>query len=464
MKIEQLYTGCLAQAAYYIESDGEAVIIDPLREIGPYIKKAKDSEVEIKYVFETHFHADFVSGHLDLSNVTGAKIVYGPDANPSFPAHVGKDGEIFKIGRAQVKLLHTPGHTLESCCYLLMDENGRKKALFTGDTLFIGDVGRPDLAQNNLEGITQEDLASLLYDSLRNTIMPLPDDIIIYPAHGAGSACGKNMSKETSDTLGQQKQTNYALRAGMSREEFIREVTSGLKPPPAYFPMNVKMNSEGYESHEKVLSRGSKALTTDEFELQLNASGALLLDTRSPQDFSKGFIPGSINIGLDGGFAPWVGTLIPPVGITIMLVTEPGKEEETVTRLSRIGYDNVLGYLEGGFPAWSSANKAIDQVKTIDAFEFADIYNKHMNIIDVRKESEFEATHIENATNIPLDNINEQFSVIDKTEQVYIHCAGGYRSMIFISILKSRGYHNLININGGFSAMRNTPLKLAVTI
>lgn len=456
MKIQQIYTGCLAQAAYYIESAGEAAIIDPLRDVAPYIRKAKESGAEIKYIFETHFHADFVSGHLDLAKVTGAKIIYGPDANPSFPSHIGKDGEVFKLGEIEIELLHTPGHTLESSCYLLKDEKGKKKALFTGDTLFIGDVGRPDLAQNTLQGITQEDLASLLFDSLRNTIMPLPDDLIIYPAHGAGSACGKNMSKETSDTLGHQKLANYALRLDMSREEFIKEVTTGLLPPPAYFPLNVKMNSGGYESHDDVLTRGAKALSVTDFEQQLNAGEILLLDTRKPQEFAEGFIPGAINIGLDGSFAPWVGTLIPPTGINLLLVADVGREEEAITRLSRVGYDNVTGYLDGGFAAWALAQKPVDKIETIDAEELAKLNESEpLKIIDVRKTTEFETEHVDSAVNIPLDDINDKFTSIDKKDRAYVHCAGGYRSMIFLSILKARGYNNLTNVNGGYSAMRN---------
>jgi hydroxyacylglutathione hydrolase len=457
MKIEQIYTGCLAQGAYYIKSENEAAIIDPLREVNPYIQRADKDGAQIKYVFETHFHADFVSGHLDLSTKTGATIVYGPTAKPSFEAHIATDGEEFKVGKITIKAIHTPGHTLESTCYLLSDENGKNIALFTGDTLFIGDVGRPDLAQKVVADLTQDKLAGMLYDSLHTKIIPLADDIIVYPAHGAGSACGKNMSKETSDSLGHQKATNYALQP-MSKEQFIKEVTDGLLPPPAYFPENVMMNIKGYESIDTVINRGSTPLSPDAFEMAANESGALILDTRKPQDFAKGFIPNAINIGIDGGFAPWVGALITDIKQEILLITEAGREEEVVTRLARVGYDNTLGYLKGGFEAWKSSRKETDTVETISAEEFAEINNQNpdIDILDVRKISEFQAEHIEGAENLPLDYINETFSELNKDKKYFIHCAGGYRSMIFASILKSRGFENLVDIKGGFKAIKDT--------
>ncbi|MBK7887204.1 MAG: MBL fold metallo-hydrolase [Bacteroidetes bacterium] len=456
MKIEQIYTGCLAQGAYYIVSENEAVVIDPLREVQPYIDRAEKDGVKIKYVFETHFHADFVSGHIDLANATGATIVYGPNAQTGFTAHVAKDGEEFKVGKVTFKVLHTPGHTMESTCFLLKDDKGKESTLFTGDTLFIGDVGRPDLAQKG--DITQDDLAGYLFDSLRNKVMTLPDDITVYPAHGAGSACGKNMSKETYDTLGHQKEVNYALRANMTRQEFIKEVTAGLMPPPAYFPQNVKLNKQGYDNISDVLKRGTKALSPEAFEAAANETGALLLDTRDAQVFAKGFVPNSINIGIDGSFAPWVGALIPDVKQELLIITEPGREEEVVTRLARVGYDFTLGYLEGGFDAWKAAGKEVDTITSISAEELADLRKKNAaaKIVDVRKSSEFASEHIKEATNAPLDFINDAMSQLDKDEPVYIHCAGGYRSMIFVSILKARGYDNLIDVKGGFKSIKET--------
>lgn len=456
MKIEQIYTGCLAQGAYYIESNGEAAIIDPLREVEPYIEKAKERGVAIKYVFETHFHADFVSGHIDLAKKTGAAIVYGPTAQPGFDAVVAADGQVFKLGDITIKVVHTPGHTMESSCYLLTDEKGKDIALFSGDTLFIGDVGRPDLAQKAAH-MTQEQLAETLYDSLQNKIMPLADDIIVYPAHGAGSACGKNMSKETTDTLGHQKATNYALRPGIAKEEFVKEVTTGLMPPPAYFPMNVKMNKLGYDSIDTVLERGRRALAPEAFEAAANETGALVLDTRDPQDFAKGFIPNSINIGIDGNFAPWVGALIPDIEQQILLVTAPGREEEVVTRLSRVGYDHAIGFLQGGFDAWKQAGKETDSIVSIPAEELA-VKQAAMpvSILDVRKKSEYQSEHIVAAENMPLDNVNGQMAQLDKNKTYYVHCAGGYRSMIFISILKARGYDNLVDVKGGFTAIKGT--------
>ncbi|HEY0678829.1 MAG TPA: MBL fold metallo-hydrolase [Chitinophagaceae bacterium] len=457
MKIEQIYTGCLAQGAYYIESNGEAVVIDPLREVEPYLEKAKRNNAKIKYVFETHFHADFVSGHLDLSKKTGAPIVYGPEASPDFTAHIATDGEEFRVGDITFKVLHTPGHTMESTCYLLKDENGKDVALFSGDTLFIGDVGRPDLAQKAAQ-MTQEELAGTLFESLRNKIMPLNDDIIVYPAHGAGSACGKNMSKETSDTLGHQKASNYALRADMTKEEFVKEVTTGLMPPPSYFPLNVMLNKKGYDSIDDVMKRGSIGLSPEAFETAANETGALILDTRDAQTFAKGFIPNSINIGIDGNFAPWVGTLIPDIKQSILLVAEPGREEEVITRLARVGYDHTIGFLKGGFTSWAKAGKEVDAIKSISAEELAEALktNNKANILDVRKQSEFLSEHIENAENAPLDFINDSMLKVDKDKQYFVHCAGGYRSMTFASILKARGYNNLIDVKGGFKAIKET--------
>ncbi len=458
MKIEQIYTGCLAQGAYYIESNGEAAIIDPLREVQPYIEKAKNDNAKIKYVFETHFHADFVSGHIDLAQKTGGSIVYGPTATPDFDAIIAKDNQEFKLGDVTIKVLHTPGHTMESTCYLLSDNTGKNVGLFSGDTLFIGDVGRPDLAQKAAH-MTQEELAGTLFESLRNKVMPLADDIIVYPAHGAGSACGKNMSKETTDTLGHQKETNYALRADMTKEEFVKEVTTGLMPPPAYFPLNVMMNKKGYDSIDTVLERGQQALSPEAFEAAANETGALVLDTRDPQVFAKGFIPNSINIGIDGNFAPWVGALIPDIKQQILIVAEPGREKEVVTRLSRVGYDYAIGFLKNGFDAWKTAGKEIATIKSITAEELADIQKSgEANILDVRKMSEFGSEHIIGAENMPLDTINDNMQSIDKNKTYYVHCAGGYRSMIFASTLKARGFDNLIDVKGGFTAIKGTGL------
>jgi len=457
VKIEQIYAGCLAQGAYYIESNGEAIVIDPLREVDPYIQKAERNNAKIKYVFETHFHADFVSGHLDLSKKTGAPIVYGPNANPAFEAIIAKDGQEFQVGDVTLKVIHTPGHTMESTCYLLKDEKGKEVGLFSGDTLFIGDVGRPDLAQKVASDLTQEKLAGYLFDSLREKIMPLADDVIVYPAHGAGSACGKNMSKETTDTLGNQKKTNYALRADMTKEEFIKEVTTGLVAPPAYFPLNVMLNIQGYESIDKVLERGQHSLSPDAFETAANETGALVLDTRDPQTFAKGFIPNSINIGIDGQFAPWVGAMIPDIKQEILLITDEGREEEVVTRLARVGYDHTIGYLIGGFAAWEKSGKEVDHIRSIDADEFAQIMEKeNLNVLDVRKKSEYQSEHVVDAENAPLDFINESMLQVDKNKTYYVHCAGGYRSMIFNSILRARGYDNLIDIKGGFKGIKES--------
>lgn len=455
MKIEQIYTGCLAQGAYYITSNGEAAIVDPLREIKPYLERAKKDNVKIKYIFETHFHADFVSGHVDLAKATGAKIIYGPTAQPSFDCIIAKDGEEFKIGNITMKVLHTPGHTMESSSYLLKDENGKGVALFTGDTLFIGDVGRPDLAQK-AASMTQEELAATLFHSLRNKVMILPDEVLVYPAHGAGSACGKNMSKETVSTIGEQKKTNYALRADMTEEEFVKEVTEGLLPPPKYFPMNVAMNKMGYENIDTVMERGLKAMSPEEFEAAANETDAVMLDSRHDKVFSKGFIPNSINISLDGQFAPWVGALIPDVKQQLLLVTEPGREEETVMRLARVGYDNVIGYLKGGFEAWKNAGNETDTIHRISAAEFEKVYGQGPLIIDVRKPGEFNAEHVDGAVNIPLDFINENLAEFPKDKDFIVHCGGGYRSMTASSILKSRGWENFREVEGGYDAIKGS--------
>ena len=456
MKLEQIYTGCLAQGAYYIMSEGEVAIIDPLREVEPYIQKAQLDKAKIKYVLETHFHADFVSGHLDLAKKTGATIVYGPQAKPSFDFYSAKDGEEIKLGKLIIKVLHTPGHTMESTCYLLINEQGKKVALFSGDTLFIGDVGRPDLAQKLNAALNQEILAGHLYDSLRNKIMTLPDDIIIYPAHGAGSACGKKMSKETQDTLGHQKKTNYALEASLSKQEFIKVVLEGLTAPPGYFPLNVMLNIEGYDSIDKVLERGQHAMSADAFEAAANETGAIILDTRDPQVFAKGFIPNAINIGIDGNFAPWVGAMLPDIKQEILLVTEKGRETEVITRLARVGYDYTIGYLENGFEAWQKAGKEIDQITSLDASALANIQasQNEIKILDVRNASEYTSEHINQVQNLPLDFINNSMSAIDKNQTYYVHCQGGYRSMIFISILKARGFEHLIDIKGGFKELK----------
>ncbi len=460
MKIEQIYTGCLAQGAYYIESNGEVAIIDPLREVQPYIDKAKANNAEIKYIFETHFHADFVSGHVTLSKKTGAPIIYGPLANPSFDAIIAEDKQEFKLGDITIVVLHTPGHTMESTVYLLKDKNGKDHAIFSGDTLFLGDVGRPDLAQKAGE-ITEEDLASYLFDSLRNKIMPLNDDVIVYPAHGAGSACGKNLSKETVDTLGNQKRSNYALRSDMTKEEFIKEVTDGLLPPPDYFPLNVKLNKEGYEDFQEVLKRSAIALSPDAFETAANETEAVVLDVRHQSDFAKGHIPRSIFIGLDGNFAPWVGALIADVQQPILLVTEKGRETEAIKRLSRVGFDNTLGYLEGGFEAWKKASKEYDTVSSVPATTFKKSFIcEDIPVFDVRKKGEFLSEHVINAHHTPLDYINDHLSEFPDHKPFYVHCAGGYRSMIAASILKSRGIHNLIDIQGGFKAIKETGVAI----
>jgi glyoxylase-like metal-dependent hydrolase (beta-lactamase superfamily II)/rhodanese-related sulfurtransferase len=457
MNIEQIYTGCLAQGAYYITSNGEAAIIDPLRETAPYIEKLKKDGVKLKYIFETHFHADFVSGHVDLSEKTGASIVYGPTANPEFESIIAQDEQEFKIGNITIKVLHTPGHTLESSTFLLRDENGVDHCIFSGDTLFLGDVGRPDLAQK-AASMTQEDLAGMLYDSLMNKIMPLADDVIVYPAHGAGSACGKNMMKETVDTLGNQKRMNYALNQP-NREEFIKAVTDGLLPPPMYFGMNVAMNKKGYESFDSVFNNGMRALTPELFEVAADETGALILDTRDSGTFAKGFVPQSINIGLKGDFAPWVGAMIVDVKQPILLICEPGTEAEAVTRVSRVGFDNLIGHLEGGFASWVASGKDVDAVNRITASQFNTEFVKgESTVIDVRKESEYAAEHVEDAYSKPLAYINEWVKDINPEQHFFLHCAGGYRSMIAASILQARGYRNFSEVEGGFKSISETQI------
>jgi glyoxylase-like metal-dependent hydrolase (beta-lactamase superfamily II)/rhodanese-related sulfurtransferase len=458
MKIEQIYTGCLAQGAYYIESNGEAAIIDPLREVQPYIDMAAKNNAKIKYVFETHFHADFVSGHLTLAEKTGASIVYGPSAETKFESITATDNQVFKIGDIQIKTLHTPGHTMESTCYLLIDENGKENALFSGDTLFLGDVGRPDLAQKAAH-MTQEGLAGLLYDSLRNKVMNLPSNILVYPAHGAGSACGKNMSTDTVDTLANQLKTNYALRADMTKEEFVKEVTDGLLPPPAYFPHNVRLNKEGYKSIDDVIIKGEKALSPDEFENLANQSEALILDVRNDDEFAEKHIPRSIFIGLNGSFAPWVGALIKDTNQPILLVVPEEKLEEAITRLSRVGFDNILGYLKGGISAWASAGKDTDSITRISPEEFAKRYkNGNTPVYDVRKPGEWQSEHVVNSVNTPLDNINDFLKDFPTDKDFYTHCAGGYRSIIAGSILKSRGIHNIVDVRKGFGQIKLTDI------
>lgn len=459
MIIKQIYTGCIAHAAYYLESNGEAAIFDPLREVQPYIDRATADGAKIKYVFETHFHADFVSGHLDLAAKTKATIVYGPTAKPGFEAHVATDGEVFNVGKAKVKVIHTPGHTMESTTYLVIDEDGKEHGIITGDTLFIGDVGRPDLAQHVIADLTEDKLAGYLYDSLRNKIMPLSDDLIVYPNHGAGSACGKNMSKETTDTLGHQKQVNYALDPKLTKEEFKKALLTGLTAPPGYFPKNVLMNIQGYESLDTVMARGKRALNVNDFEVVANEERPLVLDTRPAAVFAKGFIPNSVSIGLDSNFAMWVGEMIPDIKQTILLVTEPGKEEESIIRLSRVGYDNAIGYLEGGFDAWKAAGKEVDTVQRINAEEFAKRYPSKPLVFDVRKKSEFDSEHVEGAINVPLNQINQHLSEFPKDTPFILHCAGGYRSMIAASILKQRGWENFVDVEGGFAAIKNTDVK-----
>ena len=461
MKVEQIYTGCLAQGAYYIESGGEVAIVDPLREVTPYLERVKKDKAKVKYIFETHFHADFVSGHLTLSKVTGAPIVFGPGAKPDFESITARDGQAFSLGNVSIIAIHTPGHTMESTTYLLKDEIGKDIAIFSGDTLFLGDVGRPDLAQKS-KHMTQDELAGLLFDSLRNKIMPLSDDITVYPAHGAGSACGKNMMKVTVDTLGNQKKVNYALRENMTREEFIKEVTDGLKAPPQYFPLNVKMNKSGYDDVESVLSRGLNPLDPESFEILANEAGALILDVRHQDEFVKGHVPQSIFIGLDGGFAPWVGALIGDVNQPLMIITPEGREEETITRLSRVGFDKTLGYLKGGIEAWKSSGKEYDMISGVNAKDLEKLVKQEkVPVFDVRKENEYLSGHISSAQNTPLDFLNDYLDRFPKNNPFFIHCAGGYRSVIAASILKKRGIHNLIDVQGGFKKIKETEIELS---
>ena len=461
MKIKQIYTGCLAQGAYYIESNGEAAIIDPLREVDSYLELASKRNAKIKYIFETHFHADFVSGHVTLAEKTGAPIIYGPNANPNFDCIIAKDNEKFHLGNLAIKALHTPGHTMESTSYLLIDENDKDHAIFSGDTLFIGDVGRPDLAQKDVN-TTQEELAAILFDSLRNKIMTLPNETIVYPAHGAGSACGKNMSKETISTIGEQKEDNYALRADMTKDEFIKEVTNGLFPPPDYFPLNVLLNKQGYENIEDVIKKSQNALNPTDFEDLANKNGAVVLDVRNQIEFAKEHIPRSIFIGLNGDFAPWVGALIKDVEQPILLVVSESNLKEAITRLSRVGFDNVIGYLEGGIESWKASKKQTDTINSITAIQFEELSKKtETEVFDVRKKSEYLSEHLIDSNNIPLVNINSQLSRLQTNKTNYIHCAGGYRSVIASSILKSRGIHNLVNIEGGFLALKNTSVQIS---
>ena len=459
MVVEQIYTGCLAQGAYYIESNGEAAVIDPLREVEPYLQRAQKNNASIKYIFETHFHADFVSGHLTLSNKTKAPIVFGPLADPDFDVIIAQDGQTFAIGDITITALHTPGHTMESTTYLLRDENGKDHAIFSGDTLFLGDVGRPDLAQEQGK-MTQEQLAETLFDSLRNKIMPLADDVTVYPAHGAGSACGKKMMKETVDTLGNQKKVNYALREDMTKAEFVKEVIEDLLPPPKYFPENVRLNRLGYDDIDVILETGNKPLNPDAFENAATSTGAVVLDVRSADDFAKTHIPNAIFIGIDGGFAPWVGTLIGDTQHPILLVTPQGREEETITRLSRVGFDNTIGYLEGGINAWIQQGKAVETIDNITAFDLKSQIENGATLFDVRKKSEYNATHIPHVNLVPLDEINQNLNRFDNNKPFYLHCAGGYRSMIALSILKNRGIHSGINVVGGIKAIKETEISL----
>ncbi|WP_437372672.1 MBL fold metallo-hydrolase [Maribacter litoralis] len=459
MKVEQIYTGCLAHAAYYIESDGVAAVFDPLREVQPYLDRAEKDNAKIKYVFETHFHADFVSGHLDLKKKAGAEIVFGPGAKPGYKATTAEDNQIFEVGNYKVKVIHTPGHTMESTTYLLMDEKGKEHGIITGDTLFIGDVGRPDLAQHVVADLTEEKLAGHLFDSLRNKIMPLSDELIVYPNHGAGSACGKMMSKETTDTLGHQKKVNYALRPDMTKEEFIKELLTGLTTPPGYFPKNVLMNIKGYESLDNIMDRATTPFSPEAFEAVANETGALVLDTRDAEDFARGFIPNSINIGLEGSFAQWVGEMIPDIKQEILLVTYKDKQEEAITRLARVGYDHTVGFLDGGFDSWKNSGKDFETIKRIDASNLEASYSKDNSlIIDVRKKSEFDSEHVIDAINVPLNEINQHLAQFPKDKPFVLHCAGGYRSMIAASILKQRGWKEFTDVRGGFEAISKTNL------
>ena len=453
MYIQQLYTGCLSEAAYYIESEGEAAIIDPLRDIEVYLNLANERKAKIKYIFETHFHADFVSGHLDLAKATDAPIVYGPGTSTGFQAHVAHDGEIFRVGALTVEIMHTPGHTLESTCYLLKDEQGKDYCVFTGDTLFVGDVGRPDLAQQG--DITTQDLAGMLYDSLQSKIVPLADDVIVYPAHGPGSACGKNLGPDTSSTIGEEKKFNYALKAA-SREEFIKAVTDGIPPPPQYFPINARINKEGYDSLDEVMEKAMRPLSVEEFQQQMT-DDTIILDTRPSSVFTQGFIPGAISIGLDGRFAEWAGSLL-PFDVPMLLVAEPGKEKESIVRLARVGLDNVQGYLEGSFPAWQASGRNIDMIVDVEADELLmDLpFDKNLVVVDVRKPTEFADGHLAGAVNLPLNDLKDPGTMADfeDKQNIYVHCAGGYRSVIAASMLKRQGIHNLRNVAGGWNKIR----------
>ena len=457
MFTKQFYTNCLAQGAYYIESNGEAAVIDPMRETEPYIQMAAERNAQIKFVFETHFHADFVSGHVDLAKKTGAQIVYGPTSmQTGFEMTTAKDGQEFRIGDITIRLIHTPGHTMESSCYLLIDENGKEAALFTGDTLFIGDVGRPDLAQKVIAELTQEKLAAHLYDSIHTKILPLSDEIIIYPGHGAGSACGKKLSNETQDTLGNQKQSNYALNPSLTKEAFIKEVLTGLTPPPGYFPQNVLLNIKGYDSFDEVLNRSAKGLSPQAFQIATEQQDVFILDTRGAEEFAKAFIPGSVNIGLNGSFASWVGTIIPKIDQKILLITDEGKQDEAILRMARVGYDSCIGYLQGGIAAWTNAGFTTDTIQSVTAEEYHKQYDIVNNkILDVRKESEYNTEHIIGTQNVPLDYVQNRLEEVNAKKTTYVHCAAGYRSMIFISLLRKKGFTNLINIEGGFTALKN---------
>jgi hydroxyacylglutathione hydrolase len=461
MYVQQLYTNCLSEAAYYIESNGECAIIDPLRDIEVYVQMAKERNTTIKYVFETHFHADFVSGHLDLSRQTGAPIVYGPNTVTQFPVHIANDGELFRIGDVTMEVLHTPGHTLESSCYLLKDEKRNDYCIFTGDTLFVGDVGRPDLAQGG--DLSMHDLAAMLYDSLQQKIKPLADHVLVYPAHGPGSSCGKNLGPNTFSTIGEQKAGNYALQS-TSKEEFIKAVTDGLEAPPKYFPVNVQINKDGYDSLDSVLKKGLTQLSVEEFKALSEQDKTFILDTRNASVFTEGFIPGSISIGLEGRFAEWAGALL-PFDETILLVCDEGKEAETITRLARVGFDNVRGYLKGGFSSWQNAGKPVDMIISIEADELAmDLpHDENLVVLDVRKETEFADGHVKDAENLPLSQMNDPFLLasIEESDNLYVHCAGGYRSVIACSLLKRQGFHNLRNIEGGWNKIKeqNIPVE-----
>ena len=459
MKVEQIYTKCLAQGSYYIESNGEAVVIDPLRDVNEYINLAEESNSKIKYVIETHFHADFISGHLTLANITGADIVYGPNADPEYDAIIAEDHQVFTFGSASLTTIHTPGHTLESTSFLLKDEYGNEHSIFTGDTLFLGDVGIPDVAQR-YKGVSKEELAGTLYDSVNNKIKNLPEDILVYPAHGAGSACGKNMMKETVDTLKNQKKINYAINGSYSREEFIKKLTDNLPEPPAYFPFNVKLNQQGYEDLSDIIKKSKNPLSVSEFELMAKEKEIKVIDVRHQDSFAKGHIPNSIFIGLDGGFAPWVGAVLSDINQALLLVVDEDRVDEAITRLSRVGFDNVKGYLKGGFSSWEDSGKEIGVVDTISADDFQKTYDsKKINVFDVRKLTEYQSEHIINAKNIPLNDINDFISDFDVSGENFIHCAGGYRSMIANSILKSHGIHNLVDILGGYSQIKKTDIS-----